>query len=225
MPSSNASLSPSPHKAFVFDMDGTLLDTLADLALACNTMLERHNMPVHPLQSYKIFVGNGFRKLVERALRGTPAPGTEEFEALMQEAKTFYTEHMRVNTKPYDGILPMLQALKEQGKVLAILSNKPDPQTRALAEDYFPATFALVRGQRPNVPLKPNPEALFAMIDELGLARDEVAYVGDTATDMETARNAGLFAIGVTWGFRDEAELVANGAHTIVHHPSEITTL
>lgn len=225
MPTNSSANSRTQHKALVFDMDGTLLDTLADLALACNTMLERHNMPVHPVQSYKIFVGNGFRKLVERALRGNPAPETAEFEALMHEAKTFYTGHMRVNTVPYEGILPMLQTLKEQGKILAILSNKPDPLTRSLAEDFFPSTFALARGQRPDVPLKPNPEALLAMIDELGVERDEVAYVGDTATDMKTARNAGLFAIGVTWGFRDEAELLANGANAIVHHPSEITTL
>ncbi|MBU3832072.1 MAG: HAD family hydrolase [Candidatus Desulfovibrio faecigallinarum] len=222
---SSSPVSSTPHKCFVFDMDGTLLDSLADLALACNTMLERHNLPVHPVQSYRVFVGNGFKKLIERALGGNPAPGSPKFEALMQEAKTFYSEHMCVHTKPDEGIVSMLHALGEQGTVLAILSNKPDPLTSSLAEDFFPSTFALVRGQRPNVPLKPNPEAVLAMIDELGFAKGDVAYVGDTATDMQTARNAGLFAIGVTWGFRDKKELEDNGADVVVHHPSELVGL
>lgn len=214
----------SGHRAYVFDLDGTLLDTLADLALACNTVLERHGFPVHPLPSYKIFVGNGFKKLVERTLPADflASAAPEDVLALLQEAKTFYTEHLRVSTKPYEGIRELVQTLKERGAVLAVLSNKPDPQTNTLIQDIFPGIFTLVRGQRPDVPLKPDPAALLGMLEELALTTAETAYIGDTATDMETARRAGLFAIGVAWGFRTEEELRANGADVVVHQPAEI---
>ena len=214
----------SRYKAYVFDLDGTLLDTLADLALACNTTLERHGFPVHPLPSFRIFVGNGFLKLVERALPAdflAKAP-RDEVLAILQEAKTFYTEHLRVNTKPYAGIPELVQKLKARGATLAVLSNKPDPQTKALIADIFPGIFTLVYGQRPDVPLKPDPAALLGILAELGVTKEETVYVGDTGTDMETGRRAGLFTIGVSWGFRTEEELRSTGADAVVQHPDEL---
>ena len=205
-------------------MDGTLLDTLADLAHACNTMLAAHGYPPHPTERYRTFVGNGFGKLVERVLPAdvlaTLAP--DDFLLLMREAKAVYSGCQTRCTAPYAGIVDALDQLSAMGLRLAILSNKPDRDTQALARHYFKDRFDAVRGQMPNVPLKPDPTSLLDMLRGLGLAPEETLYVGDTATDMTTARNAGVFAIGVTWGFRPERELVESGADAIARHPDDI---
>ncbi len=205
-------------------MDGTLLDTLADLAHACNTMLEVHGFPPHPTERYRTFVGNGFKKLVERVLPADVLPNLsqDDFLLLMREAKGVYASCQTRLTVPYAGMEEALNQLSSMGLKLAILSNKPDRDTQALASHYFGNAFTLVRGQMPDFPLKPDPTSLLDMLREMGVAPKETLYVGDTATDMRTAQNAGIFAIGVSWGFRSESELVESGANVIVQTPADI---
>ncbi|MDO5536984.1 MAG: HAD-IA family hydrolase [Desulfovibrionaceae bacterium] len=209
--------------AFVFDLDGTLLDTLADIALAANTLLERHGWPAHPLDSYRRFVGSGFRMLVRRAMPPDALAGLDEaaLDALVREGKELYSAGLWVKTAPYPGVTDALKALSARGCRLAVLSNKPDEQTARLVEHFWPGLFEIVRGGREGVPLKPDPAALLAIVKEFGLAREQVGYVGDSDVDMLTAANAGLFSLGVTWGFRGEAELAAAGAGALIREPGE----
>ena len=210
--------------AFVFDLDGTLLNTLDDLAYACNTMLERHGWPVHPLTSYRQFIGNGFVRLVSRALPKDELEKMDEarLNALIAEGKAIYNESMLCRTVPYDGICSVLKEFAGRGIRLGVVSNKPDAQAQVLIEHFFPSLFAAVHGGRPNVPLKPDPAAVLAALTELGAAKEETAYVGDSSVDMITAANAGLFSIGVSWGFRGEEELRDSGAKAVISRAEEL---
>lgn len=210
--------------AFVFDLDGTLLNTLADIAQAANTLLERHGWPPHPLEAYRQFIGNGFARLVRRAL---PAGVLEqlhddEVARLVQEGKEHYSARLWTLTKPYEGVPEALHALAARGCRLAVLSNKPDSQTVTLVEHFFPGLFQAVHGSRDGIPLKPDPTSLLSVVDELGVSADKVGYVGDSNVDMLTAANAGLFSMGVCWGFRGEAELVSAGAGALIRQASEL---
>ncbi len=213
-----------PPYAFLFDLDGTLLDTLADLGSACNRMLEARGWPGHPVDAYRRMIGNGFVKLVERALPPgiLEGLGPGDLDGLVAEGKAEYSRHLADATRPYPGMAEAVSRLRARGCRLGVLSNKPDPQTQALVETFFPGLFHAVRGGRQGVPLKPDPAAARAMLGELGADRQETWYVGDSDVDMITARNAGLAAIGVSWGFRGEAEVAAAGASRIVRHPSEL---
>lgn len=204
----------------VFDLDGTLLDTLADIGTACNTVLARHGYPQHPLAAYRQMVGSGFDKLVDRAVPQDRKPDACALAKLTQEARHYYAEHMMEQTRPYPGMEQALQLLLERGFRLGALSNKPDAMTQALIQHYFPGIFTAVQGARPDMPLKPDPQALLAMYAGLSTTRN--AYVGDSNVDMQTAHNAGAYAVGVAWGFRGSAELADAGAGIILISPAEL---
>lgn len=214
--------------AAFFDLDGTLLDTLADIGGACNRMLAAHGFPEHALPEYTAMVGNGFTRTVERALPAKTAaalsPG--EREELAAEARAQYAAHLYDHTVPYAGMSEALSVLAGRGMVLAVLSNKPDAWTVTLIRRFFPdIPFALIRGARPDVPLKPDPQAPRAMLDALGLSPGRCAYVGDSDVDMLTARNAGMTPVGAAWGFRGAAELRDAGARLLAARPADLPEL
>lgn len=204
----------------VFDLDGTLLDTLADIAAACNTVLSRHAYPQHPLAAYQQMVGNGFDVLIERATPADRKPDASGLADLTREARQYYSGHMMERTRPYPGITEALQRLVDRGFKLGVLSNKPDEMTCALIQRYFPGLFSAVRGARPDLPLKPAPEALLRMLADFHSSR--CCYIGDSNVDMQTAHNAHIYAVGVAWGFRGTAELVAAGADLIIDSPAQL---
>ena len=206
----------------IFDLDGTLLDTIGDLAVACNAMLAVRGLPQHSYEEYCHFVGNGILRLVERAL---PEPlRTPENVALARaDFVRYYTEHIDVYTKPYPGIPELLAELTRRGIRVAVASNKFQAGTEKLIRLFFPEIpFAAVFGQRPDVPLKPDPAVVGEILACTGVPRERVLYVGDSGVDMETARAAGVRSAGVTWGFRDRGELVAAGAGRLVDRAEEL---
>lgn len=206
----------------IFDLDGTLLDTVADLANATNQALERCGYPTHPTQAYYKFVGNGINKLFARAL---PAEcSTEEnVQRIRSLFIPYYNEHNADCSCPYSGIIDLLHELQEGGVQLAVASNKYHEATLKLVRHFFPnVTFAAIYGQREEVPIKPAPDIVFDILRDTGVPKEEVLYVGDSGVDMQTALNAGVESVGVAWGFRSEEELQENGATHIVHQADEI---
>ena len=206
----------------IFDLDGTLLDTVADLANATNQALERCGYPTHPTQAYYKFVGNGINKLFARAL---PAECSTE-ENVQRIRSLFiphYNEHNADCSCPYPGIIDLLHTLQDGGVQLAVASNKYHEATLKLVRHFFPnVTFAAIYGQREEVPIKPAPDIVFDILRDTGVPKEEVLYVGDSGVDMQTALNAGVESVGVAWGFRSEEELQENGAVHIVHQAEEI---
>jgi phosphoglycolate phosphatase len=206
---------------FIFDLDGTLLNSLIDIAEAVNTVLERWNQPTHPLEAYNYFVGKGIKVLAERALPTTF--DKNHFAAFLAEVEVEYAKRQTLKTKPYDGIMDMLKALNSQKVQIAILSNKPDEFTQKVVNHFFSEIeFSIVLGAREQVPRKPDPSAVFEILNFCGVGKDSAAFVGDTATDMHTGNNAGMYSIGVSWGFRKVDELNAAGANAIINHPQEL---
>ncbi len=209
-------------KLCIFDMDGTLVDTLDTIAYFGNTTLEKFDIEPIPTEEYKLLVGNGSRVLIERMLefRGVQLDDCSEIHKSYMDA---YDKDFMYLTEAYDGVIPMLRKLKELGVKTAILSNKDDATAKKVSEDLFETGLIdLCLGAREGKALKPDPESVFEIVEDFGVARNECIYVGDTATDIETAKNAGLYSIGVLWGFRDEAELRSAGADTIVSGAMEI---
>ncbi len=209
-------------KLCIFDMDGTLVNTIDTIAYFGNTTLEKFGIEPIPTEEYKTLVGNGSRVLIERMLefRGAQVDDCTEIHQSYMDA---YDKDFMYLTTAYDGIVPMLKKLKELGVKTAILSNKDDATAKKVAEDLFEeGLIDLCLGAREGKPLKPDPESVFEIVEDFGVARSECFYIGDTATDIETAKNAGLYSIGVLWGFRDEAELRSAGADTIVSNPMDI---
>ncbi len=209
-------------KAALFDLDGTLLDTLEDIADSMNNVLKQHGFPEHPIASYKITVGLGVRNLVTQCL---PEEARIDhtiqacFDAFMRE----YGDNPVKKTKPYPGVLEMLSALTAKSIPFAILSNKNDPLTQKIVPLALPGIrFGVVQGSRPDVPKKPDPYSALAIAKRLGVEPSQMLYAGDSGIDMETANRAGMFALGVLWGFRDKDELVSNGSHALVSTPEEI---
>ena len=213
------------YKAILFDLDGTLLDTLEDLATAANRALGTLGLPAHPTDAYRVFVGDGLRTLAERILPGEPRSAAQ-VDALVAAFEREYSRTWNERTAPYAGVPEMLDRLTGDGYRMSVLSNKPDAFTRLCVEQLLPHwTFAPLYGQRPGVPKKPDPAAALAIAAELGLDPAEVLYLGDTATDMHTARAAGMAAVGVLWGFRTADELRAAGARHLIAHPGELAPL
>ncbi len=213
----------SAIRAILFDLDGTLADSLADLANATNWALAQLGCPAHPPESYCHFVGDGARELCARALPRDRQDLLDESLRLMRER---YDTHCFDLTKLYAGIPELISALAERHLSLAVLSNKPDVFTRRMIAHYFqPSPFAVVRGQLPNVPLKPDPIAALQIAKQLSVPPAQWLYLGDTNTDMHTARAAGMHAVGVLWGFRDREELVKSGAEHIVAWPEQVLAL
>ncbi len=209
----------------IFDLDGTLLDTIGDLAVACNAVLALRGLPQHSYEEYCGFVGSGIMRLVERAL---PEPlRTPENVALVRaDFVRCYTEHIDVRTKPYAGIPELLAELVRRGVQLAVASNKFQAGTEKLVRRFFPdIPFAAVLGQRPDVPLKPSPAVVEEILALTGAPRERVLYAGDSGIDMQTAAAAGVRSAGVTWGFRTRQELVESGAQHLVDRAEELLEL
>ncbi|MFI3281758.1 MAG: HAD family hydrolase [Rikenellaceae bacterium] len=209
----------------IFDLDGTLLNTIGDLAACCNQTLEKHKLPTHSDEDYSSFVGNGILRLVERAI---PEPlRTEEFvAAVRKDFVALYTENIAVHTTPYPGISELLLSLQERGVAIAIASNKFQAGCEKLAKHYFPKIrFAAVLGQRPNIALKPDPYIIREIIQRTSYTPDKILFVGDSGVDMLTATAAGVDSVGVTWGFRTREELGEAGAKHVVDKASEILKL
>jgi len=210
------------YKAVVFDMDGTLLDTLDDLADAMNRVLSSHGFPTHPVQAYKNFVGSGAKQLVARTL---PAgAGEEELNAqCLQEFLNEYERNWNVKTRLYEGIPGLLDALAGRGIPMAVLTNKPQDFADLCMQAFLARwTFAMTLGQMPGVPVKPDPAGPRQVIAHLGVRPEEILYLGDTDVDMHTAVNAGMYPVGVLWGFRPKEELLGSGAKTLIRHPLEL---
>lgn len=208
-------------KAIIFDLDGTLLDTLDDLAYASNRVLDECGFPQHPVENYKNFVGDGLRVLMQRIL---PATSSEnKVDECCERFTRIYASCWDRRSRPYPGILDMLSQLRENRLQLAVLSNKPHKFTAAYIDRFFPHhRFELVFGQREGVPKKPDPAGALEIAEKLALPPAECLYVGDTGVDMQTGKAAGMFTVGVLWGFRELSELQHHGADLIVKNPSEI---
>lgn len=209
--------------AVVFDLDGTLVDTLADIGHAMNAALAALGQPGHPFEAYRGFIGEGVRRLAERAL----PPGRGDLvDAATAEFRRVYGEHLLDRTRPYPGVPELLDGLVAAGVPLAVLSNKPDPATRRIVESLFARwPFAEIGGERPGVPRKPDPAAALAIADALGVAPARCLFVGDSGIDVATARAAGMVAVGAGWGFRGADELRAAGADVVLGAPPELLPL
>ncbi|MBM7865974.1 HAD hydrolase-like protein [Heliobacterium gestii] len=210
------------YKAVLFDLDGTLLDTLADLADSMNRVLARAGFPVHPVDAYRYFVGDGLATLVKRVLP-EDCCDDETQRRCLAEMQSEYGQHWAVKTGPYAGVVDMIDGLASRGLPMAVLSNKPHDWTVEMTDYYFPQRpFSIVFGQRPSVPKKPDPSGALEIAERLRFAPADILYLGDTNTDMQTATGAGMAAIGVLWGFRPAGELLSSGAQRLIGHPSEI---
>ncbi len=200
-------------RAVIFDLDGTLVDSLGDIADATNHALTLHGLPTHPESAYLRFVGSGVRELIRRAV---PAGREDLLEPVLASYKAYYDDHLFDRTAHYPGIPELLSALAGDGARLAVLSNKSDDFVKRLVARLLPGVpFAAVYGERPDLPRKPDPTAALALAKELGVPPSECAFVGDTSIDMDTARAAGMYGVGVAWGFREVAELRAHGARAV----------
>lgn len=207
-------------RAVIFDLDGTLADSLGDIGGAMNEALAARSLPVHPLPAYHQFIGEGVEVLARKA---APMLAEGEIQKLVEEYRARYAARIDAETKPYDGIPAMLDALVAQGTPIAVLSNKRDDFTVELVKRCFGRwPFRVVRGERQGVPRKPHPAAAVEIAAALGIAPADCTFVGDTAIDMKTAVAAGMTAVGVLWGFRGRDELVAAGATRLLAHPRDL---
>ncbi len=212
------------YSAVIFDLDGTLLNTLTDLANAGNHTLEVLGFPSHSVDSYRYMVGNGIPKLIERMLpEGQKGPATQQ--TALSIFLHYYEVHKEDTTAPYPNIVPMLQQLKAAGLKLGIVSNKEDSLSRQVAAHYFPNLFDAVAGHVLGTPTKPDPTHVNQLIAQFGLSPSQVLYVGDSNVDIQTAHNAHVDGCGVLWGFRTEEELRAQGAEYLVHTPQQLASL
>ena len=208
------------YRAAVFDLDGTLLNTLADLADSGNELLASYGMAPHPEPAFRYFVGNGSRKLMERIL---PGKSPEQIDEALARYKAIYEKHLTAKTTPYAGISETLSALKARGVRMAVCTNKHISAAEALIRKYFPAdTFDAFEGDRPGVPRKPDPAHVRIVLEKMGVMPEETVYLGDSGVDMQTAVNAGALPVGVLWGFREKDELMENGAQILLSKPSEL---
>ena len=208
-------------KSIIFDLDGTLLNTIEDLANACNYALTTLGYKTHEVEKYKTFVGNGRYKLVERMLP-EDRRDMENIEKALKLFDTYYEKHMIDMTKPYDGIMEMLDSLINRGINIAVVSNKPHEFTTEVVKNYFRDRFKVVYGHKKNTKEKPDPWAVLEVIEEFNVNKDECLYIGDSEIDINTAKNAGVKSVGVEWGFRGKGELEAAGANYIVNKPEQI---
>ena len=211
-----------PHRAIIFDLDGTLLDTLADLANAMNSVLAARRLPTHPTDAYRHFVGSGAARLVTRTLPADVRTAQLEADCLA-EFRAAYARNWNAETRLYDGVPEMLQTLAEREVVMAVFTNKPQEfAERCVAEFLLAARFVAVIGQREGVPMKPDPAGAFDIARQVEIAPADFAYLGDSGVDMQTAVAAGMLPVGAGWGFRSERELRDAGAAVVIRHPSEL---
>lgn len=211
------------YRAVIFDMDGTLLNSLEDLADSVEEMLSFYGYPGHTLEEYRYFVGNGPRKLIQRSLPKDMAENETFVDEALVRYKGIYEKNMMNKSKPYEGILEMLGKLQQKGIPLAVCTNKQEPAARLIAAKLFPAgIFREIVGDVPGQARKPDPSRALQITERMGVLPEEVAYLGDSPVDMEMASRAGFLGIGVSWGFRPESELVESGADLLLKHPMEL---
>ena len=207
-------------KTFIFDLDGTLLNTLNDLAASTNHALLTNGMAERSIDEVRQFVGNGVRLLIERAVE----PGTDKatIDRVFADFKTHYMHHSLDTTRPYDGIMDMLHELRHRGIRIAVVSNKLYAATRELCHHFFADTVEVAIGEKEGIRRKPSPDTVIEAMLELGVDKADAVYVGDSDVDIATAKNCGMPCISVLWGFRDKDFLIEHGAQTFVNHPSEL---
>ena len=210
-------------KAVIFDLDGTLSDSIQSIKYSGDKAMEAFGYGPFSVEQYKYFVGDGAANLVRRALEAGGDTKLSHFEEAYGLYREIFNENCMFRVRPYEGIRELLAALKAQEVKIAVLSNKPHAETVNVIESLFgKGCFDVIQGQKENVAIKPNPEGAFRILALLGLDTSEVVYLGDTATDMKTGKNAGFFTVGALWGFRDRQELEENGADAIISHPLEL---
>jgi len=213
------------YRAVIFDLDGTLLDTLEDIADSANKVLTGRGFPTHAVDDYRFFVGDGVKKLVERAL--PPGERNESLlESCLMEMREVYGRNWNIKTRPYEGIPELLASLNDRGIKRAVLSNKPEELTKACVSELLPGwTFDAVVGHSENTPHKPDPAGALTLARRLNVMPTDVVLVGDSDIDMKTAVNAGMYPAGATWGFRPREELVAAGARSLLDRPADLLAI
>ena len=208
------------YDTYIFDLDGTLLDSITDLAISCNYALRINNMPERTIDEVRCFVGNGVKKLMERAIpNGLQNPA---FEKTYADFRQHYLVHNLDNTKPYPGIIPLLKRLHSEGKNIAVVSNKFYAATQDLVKHFFDEYITVAIGERENIRKKPAPDTVFEALRQLNASSAGAVYIGDSDVDVMTARNCNIPCISVLWGFRTKEFLIKNGATTFVTAPDEI---
>ena len=211
------------YKAVIWDLDGTLLNTLEDLMNSVNYGLSKHGMPKITLEQTRRFVGNGVAKLVERAV---PAGTDGNVQAdVLKDFREYYSIHSKDKTKPYDGVVELMTKLKAEGYKLAIVSNKLKEAVEELAGIYFPGLIDVAMGDTPGIPKKPAPDMIYKALELLGLEKNEAVFIGDSDVDVATGINSGMDMITVLWGFRDKEELVKAGAEVFAASTTELETV
>ena len=210
------------YRGILFDLDGTLLDTLPDLHKSVNAALCKFGMPQFSREDVRRFVGNGIRNLITRVVEG--GEENPQFEDVLQFFTTHYEKHCAEETGPYEGVIPLLGAIREQGRHTAVLSNKFDAATKKLCTRYFDGYIDLAIGEneKAGIRKKPTPDMAFSIMREWGLQKRDCLLIGDSEVDIQTAQNAGITCICVTWGFRDKADLVRAGGELFADTPSEL---
>lgn len=212
-------------KTCIFDLDGTLLNTLDDIVESMNSVLHQHGFPIHDSEAYKYFVGDGIDNLVQRALP-EPERSPEKLPQYIAEMRDAYRQQWDRLTRPYPGIPDTLDELQNLGCRLTILTNKPQLYANIAVEKFLgPWSFDSLLGQQDDLPKKPDPQGVYKIMEATESSQESILYIGDTNTDMHTAQNAGVTSVGVTWGFRPEEELRSAGAHYIIHSPDAVIDL
>ena len=212
-------------KLAIFDLDGTLLNTIEDLGKAANYALAEKGYPIHNMASYPFLVGNGVRNLLLKAVP-EEAKNDTSINEILQIFKQFYNEHNCDASIPYEGITDLLHTLNDMGVKIAVASNKYQEATEKIVKRFFPdIDFVAINGQQEGIPVKPDPSIVFDILSKAQITKDETVFIGDSGVDIDTARRACIASIGVTWGFRPEKELIEHYADNIVHHPGEILEL
>ena len=211
------------YDTVIFDLDGTLLNTLEDLADGVNHVMEENGYPKRTLEEVRHFVGNGIRRLMEQAVPETVSG--DEFERVFEEFKSYYTEHCQIKTRAYDGIMQLLDTLKKQGYAMAIVSNKNHAAVCELNEIYFKEYIKVAIGQKDGIRKKPAPDTVIQALKELGKEKETAIYVGDSEVDFATAENTGMDCVLVTWGFRTTDELSVFKPRAFIEKPEELLTI
>ena len=208
------------YKLLVFDMDGTILNTLDDLADSTNYALQHNGLPQRTIDEVRFFVGNGIGKLIDRAI---PEGTSEELRnKVFDSFNTYYKVHCADKTRPYDGIIELIETVRQKGYLTAVVSNKADYGVQALCKDYFPGLFDYAVGEKKGVRRKPYQDSVLDVLNKLKVEKKDAVYIGDSDVDVETARNSGLDVIGVSWGFRGRELLESYGADVIIDEPMEL---
>ncbi len=208
-------------KAVLFDLDGTINNTVNDIAASSNYALAKHGFPTHPADSFKLFAGSGTYIMLQRAMP-EEHKNDGSVELIIDDYLAHYAVHSMDTTAPYDGIRELIDAVREQGYLTAVVTNKPDPVAKQLLADMFPEKFDAVVGQIDGMPVKPDPAMPLLAMQQLGVKPEECVFVGDSGVDIETGKNSGAYPIGVLWGFRGREELLACGAKELIEKPQEL---